>query len=117
MPKEKSDNSQAKTTNQPSKTTKSEPKRKSADEEQSGRKSDRSSDQNKSTQARGKKKGPAEESPVMTRQEAGRLGGKATARNHGSDYYKNLGRRGAEARWGGSDEGEEEDTQQKKESA
>lgn len=115
MPKEKPNSSQAKTNRQPSNPTNADANRTNTDEAQNGSRAQRSADQSRSSKSRDKKKSDSTEKPVMTRQEAGRLGGKATARNHGSDYYKNLGRRGAEARWGGTEE--EEESERKKESA
>ena len=34
----------------------------------------------------------------MTRSDAGRLGGQETARRHGSDHFRNIGKLGGEAR-------------------
>lgn len=62
---------------------------------------------NSKKQATPKKDDKLEPRQGMTRQEAGRLGGKATARNHGNDYYQNLGKRGAEARWNKVDDQEQ----------
>ena len=35
----------------------------------------------------------------MTKKEAGRLGGKATAEKYGSEHMAEIGRKGAEATW------------------
>lgn len=35
----------------------------------------------------------------MTKKQAGSLGGKATARTHGNEYMRTIGRKGAQTTW------------------
>jgi len=38
----------------------------------------------------------------MSREEAGRMGGEATSRNHDKEFYQEIGQKGGEARGGGN---------------